>query len=51
MSGFDKAIVDAEFFRGTRIRSNFLINIGFGDAVKLYPRGPRLAFEDMAKIL
>ncbi len=51
MSGFDRTKVDAEFFRGTRIKSNFLINIGFGDATKLYPRGPRLAFEDMAKIL
>ncbi len=51
MSGFDKAKVDAEFFAGTRIRSNFLINIGFGDKAKLYPRGPRLAFEDMAKII
>lgn len=51
MSGFDKAKVDAEFFAGTKIRSNFLINIGYGDRGKLYPRGPRLAFEDMAKII
>lgn len=51
MSGFDKAKVDAEFFAGTRMRSNFLINIGYGDRAKLYPRGPRLAFEDMAKII
>lgn len=51
MSGFDKATVDAEFFKNTRIRSNFLINIGYGDVAQLYPRGPRLAFEDMAKIL
>lgn len=51
MSGFDKAKVDAEFFADTKIKSNFLINIGYGDAAKLYPRGPRFAFEDMAKIL
>ncbi len=51
MSGFDKAKVDAEFFSGTRIKSNFLINIGYGNSAKLYPRGPRLAFEDMAKII
>jgi 3-hydroxypropanoate dehydrogenase len=51
MSGFDKAAVDAEFFAGTTLRSNFLINIGYGDAAKLYPRGPRLAFEDMARII
>ncbi len=51
MSGVDKAKVDAEFFSGTRIKSNFLINIGYGNSAKLYPRGPRLAFEDMAKII
>ena len=51
MSGFDNAKVDAEFFSGTRVKSNFLINIGYGDAAKLYPRGPRFAFEEIAKIL
>jgi 3-hydroxypropanoate dehydrogenase len=51
MSGFDKAVVDAAFFTGTGVRSNFLINIGYGDPTKLYPRGPRFAFEDIAKIL
>ncbi len=51
MSGFDKEQVDATFFAGTRIKSNFLINIGYGDPSKLYPRGPRLAFDEMAKIL
>jgi 3-hydroxypropanoate dehydrogenase len=51
MSGFDKARVDAEFFAETTLRSNFLINIGYGDASRLYPRGPRLAFDEMARIL
>ncbi len=51
MSGFDKSIVEATFFADTRIRANFLINIGYGDPSKLYPRGPRLDFDDMAKIL
>ncbi|PPD42491.1 MAG: malonic semialdehyde reductase [Methylocystis sp.] len=51
MSGFDKDKVDAEFFAGTKVKSNFLINIGYGDPAKLYPRGPRFAFEDMAKII
>lgn len=51
MSGFDRAAVDAEFFAGTKTRSNFLINIGYGDPAKLYPRGPRFAFEDMAQII
>jgi 3-hydroxypropanoate dehydrogenase len=51
MSGFDKDRVNAEFFAGTTLRSNFLINIGYGDTSKLYPRGPRLAFEEMARII
>jgi 3-hydroxypropanoate dehydrogenase len=51
MSGFDRAKVDTEFFQGTRVKSNFLINIGYGDPAKLYPRGPRLAFEEIASIL
>ena len=51
MSGFDKAKVDAEFFPGAALRSNFLVNIGYGDASKLYPRGPRLAFEEIARMI
>ena len=51
MSGFDKAAVDAEFFPGGGVKSNFLLNIGYGEPAKLYPRGPRLAFEEMARIL
>lgn len=51
MSGFDQAGVDAEFFAGTTIKSNFLCNIGYGDAAKLDPRSPRLAFDDAAKII
>lgn len=51
MSGFDNAKVDQEFFPQSAVKSNFLINIGYGDAAKLYPRGPRLAFDEMASIL
>ena len=51
MSGFDNAKVDAEFFAGTQIRSNFLCNIGYGDATRLYPRGPRLSFDKICKIV
>lgn len=51
MSGFDKALVDAEFFPGGKVKSNFLVNIGHGDPAKLYPRGPRLAFDEMATIV
>jgi 3-hydroxypropanoate dehydrogenase len=51
MSGFDNAKVDAEFFAGTSVKSNFLINIGYGDPTKLFPRSPRLSFEEIARIL
>jgi 3-hydroxypropanoate dehydrogenase len=46
MSGFDNAKVDAEFFAGTSIRTNFLCGIGHGDPAKVYARSPRLAFEE-----
>ena len=51
MSGFDNAKVDAEFFAGTTFRSNFLCNLGVGDPAKLFPRSPRLTFEDACKVL
>lgn len=51
MSGFDNGKVDEIFFKGTSWRSNFLCNIGYGDAEKLYPRGPRLSFEEACKIV
>lgn len=46
MSGFDPQKVDAAFFTGTSLKSNLLINIGYGDASKVYGRLPRLTFED-----
>jgi 3-hydroxypropanoate dehydrogenase len=51
MSGFDNAAVDAAFFAGTNTRSNFLINLGYGDVNKLNPRNPRLSFAQAAQIL
>ena len=51
MSGFDNAGVDAAFFAGTQVRSNFMINIGYGDASRdLFPRSPRLAFDEACRI-
>lgn len=50
MSGFDAARVDADFFAGTRVRSNFLVNLGYGDPAGLFPRSPRLAFDEAARI-
>ncbi len=50
MSGFDNAGVDAEFFAGTPVKSNFLCNIGHGDSSKLYPRAARLSFDEACSI-
>ena len=46
MSGFDKAKVDAVFFEGTDWTTNFLINLGHGDASKVFGRLPRLPFDE-----
>lgn len=50
MSGFDNAAVDAAFFAGTQIKSNFLCNLGYGDASKLHPRSPRLSFVESCRV-
>jgi|SRR5450759_1905269 3-hydroxypropanoate dehydrogenase len=51
MSGFDNAKVDKEFFPDGKIKSNFMINLGYGDHAKLFPRNPRLPFAEAAQIL
>jgi 3-hydroxypropanoate dehydrogenase len=51
MSGFDNAKLDELFFKGTSFKSNFLCNLGYGDASKLYPRSPRFEFEEACQIL
>ncbi len=51
MSGFDNEGVDREFFAGTRIKSNFLCNLGYGDPAALFPRSPRFSFDEIAKII
>ncbi len=51
MSGFDNAKVDAEFFPDGRVKSNFLCNLGYGDASKLPPPIPRLTFEEACTLL
>ena len=51
MTGFDNAKVDAEFFPDGHVKSNVLINIGHGDASKLFPRSPRFSFDQIAKII
>jgi 3-hydroxypropanoate dehydrogenase len=49
MSGFDAAKVDAAFFPDGRYRTNFLLNIGYGDRDSLRPRLPRLRFDEVAR--
>ena len=50
MSGFSNAIVDEEFFADTTLKSNFLLNIGYGDESALFQKLPRLAFEQACNI-
>jgi 3-hydroxypropanoate dehydrogenase len=50
MTGFDNAMVDAAFFAGTAVRSNILVNLGHGDPAQLFPRSPRLPFDEAARI-
>ena len=49
MSGFDNAGVDKTFFAGTRLKSNFICSIGHGDPASVFPRNPRLSFEEAGR--
>ncbi len=51
MSGFNNQKVDAAFFAGTSVKSNFLCNLGYGDSSKLLPRLPRLRFDEACTVL
>lgn len=51
MSGFDKENVAQTFFPERNVKINFLCNLGYGDPEKLYPRSPRLNFEQACQIL
>ena len=51
MSGFAKPLVDAAFFAGTTIETNFICTLGKGTTEKLFDRSPRLSFEDAAQIV
>ncbi len=50
MSGFDSAKVDEAFFAGTTIKTNFICNLGRGEAGKLFARSPRLSFAEACRI-
>lgn len=51
MSGFDNAMVDKQFFAGTQVKSNFLCNLGYGDPAGIFPRSPRLSFDEACSII
>ncbi|KRA46390.1 malonic semialdehyde reductase [Pseudoxanthomonas sp. Root630] len=51
MTGFNAAKVDEAFFAGTAIKSDILVNLGHGDPASLFPRSPRLGFDEAARIL
>ena len=51
MSGFDNAMVDQLFFAGTAVKSNFLCNLGYGDPTNMFPRSPRLSFDEACSIV
>ena len=51
MSGFEPAKVNAEFFPDGKWKANFICNLGYGDASKLFPRLPRLPFDEACRIL
>jgi 3-hydroxypropanoate dehydrogenase len=51
MSGFDAALLNAEFFANARCEANFICNLGYGDPAHLYPRSPRPEFGEVCKIV
>lgn len=51
MSGFDADKVNSAFFAGTEVKANFICNLGYGIAEKLFPRSPRLTFDEACKIV
>jgi 3-hydroxypropanoate dehydrogenase len=51
MSGFDPGKLNAEFFPDGKWKANFICNLGYGDHSKLYPRNPRLEFDEAARVI
>jgi nitroreductase len=51
MSGFNNEKLEKEFFTGHNWKANFICNLGYGDAKKLYPRAPRPDFDDVCKVI
>ncbi len=51
MAGFDAGKVNAAFFADGKWSVNFLVNLGYGEADKLFPRSPRLSFDEACRIV
>lgn len=51
MSGFDNTKLDEEFFHGTSLKSNFLVNLGYADTSKIFRRLPRMTFDQVCETL
>lgn len=51
MSGFDNAVIDEEFFVGTTLKSNFLVNLGYADETALFGKLPRFAFDEVCTVI
>lgn len=51
ISGFDAAKVDAAFWAGTTVRTNFICTLGEGDPARVFARSPRLPFEEACRLL
>jgi 3-hydroxypropanoate dehydrogenase len=49
MSGFDNAAVDKAFFDGSQIKSNFICSLGYGKPESVWPRNPRLSFDEAGR--
>jgi 3-hydroxypropanoate dehydrogenase len=50
MSGFDHARIDAAFWAGTSVKTNFICSLGRGDPVKVFQRNPRLDFDEACQL-
>ena len=51
MSGFNNAAVDEAFFAGTKVQSNFICTLGYGDKASIFERSPRPAFDRFNSVI
>ena len=51
LSGFDESRVNETFFSDGALRVNFLCCLGYGDPGGLFPRHPRLPFDEACSLL